>query len=125
MRLFFRDSGLAGWPLLGFLGMALIQELTATLMLLPILGIASGAERSAPVAPFDVVQQGRPACSIVIAAHPTLAARLAALELQFHILKLSGAEIPIRSENERKGTGNRSRSQREVSWRNAGGTSPS
>jgi hypothetical protein len=51
-------------------------------------------------AEFAIVQQGRPACSIVVAERPTPAARLAALELQYHILKISGVEIPIRSAGE-------------------------
>ncbi len=49
---------------------------------------------------FAIVQQGRPACSIVVAERPTPAARLAALELQYHLLKITGAEIPIRSAGE-------------------------
>ena len=46
------------------------------------------------------MQQGTAACSIIIAERPTPAARLAALELQYHLLKISGAEVPIRSESE-------------------------
>ena len=48
--------------------------------------------------PFPIVQQSTAACTIVIAEHPTPAARLAALELQYHVLKSTGAEIPIRSD---------------------------
>jgi len=50
---------------------------------------------------FTLVQDGKSACSIVTAQNPSPAARLAALELQYHVLKISGAEIPIRSESER------------------------
>ncbi len=50
---------------------------------------------------IDIVQHGQPACSIVLAEEPTPAARLAALELQYHILKISGAEIPVVSSSER------------------------
>lgn len=53
---------------------------------------------SAAAAPFLVTQEGRPACSIVLAEQPTPSARLAALELQFHILEISGTELPIRSD---------------------------
>ncbi|MBI4326129.1 MAG: hypothetical protein HY674_12815 [Chloroflexi bacterium] len=49
---------------------------------------------------ITLVQEGQPACAIVIAERPGPAARLAALELQYHLLKISGAEIPIRSENQ-------------------------
>ena len=52
------------------------------------------------MASFDLVQQGTPACSIVIAERPTPASRLAALELQYHVMTISGAEILIRSERE-------------------------
>jgi hypothetical protein len=47
---------------------------------------------------FDLARDGKPACTILIAERPSPAARLAALELQFHALKISGAEIPIRSD---------------------------
>jgi len=50
---------------------------------------------------FDLVRDGQPACGIVLAENPTPAARLAALELQYHVWKISGAELPIRSETER------------------------
>lgn len=48
---------------------------------------------------FDLVRDGKPACTIVVAAQATPAARLAALELQFHVLKISGAEIPIHTDD--------------------------
>ncbi|MBI2929435.1 MAG: DUF4838 domain-containing protein [Verrucomicrobia bacterium] len=68
--------------------------LSATIQLL-------GAEgRPARGETFALVQEGKPACSIVMAEKPTPAARLAALELQYHVLKITGAEIPIRSESE-------------------------
>jgi hypothetical protein len=47
-----------------------------------------------------LVQEGEPACSNVIPEKSTPAARLAALELQYHFLRITGAEIPIRSERE-------------------------
>lgn len=50
--------------------------------------------------PFLLVQQGKPACTIVVAEKPTPAARLAALELQYHLLKVSGADVPIRPEQD-------------------------
>ena len=58
-------------------------------------------ERLAPGEAFELVHEASPACAIVIAEKPTPAARLAALEVQYHVLKISGAEIPIRSENDR------------------------
>jgi len=52
------------------------------------------------LAAFDLVKAGAPACSLVIAEQATPAARLAALELQYHVIAISGAEIPIRRESE-------------------------
>ena len=43
----------------------------------------------------SLVEAGKPAASIVVAQEPTPAAQLAALELQFHILKITGACLPI------------------------------
>jgi hypothetical protein len=49
---------------------------------------------------FEMTHESKAACSIVVSTHPTPAVRLAALELQSHLLKISGAEIPIVSEGE-------------------------
>jgi hypothetical protein len=59
-----------------------------------------GGEELARTNYCKLTQEGEPACSIILAEKPGPAARLAALELQFHILKISGALIPIRSENQ-------------------------
>lgn len=45
---------------------------------------------------FDIVRDGKPACAIVVAEHPSRAAQLAALELQSHVLKMTGVELPLR-----------------------------
>ncbi len=50
---------------------------------------------------FVLAREGKPACMIVVAERATPAARLAALELQFHVLKITGAELPIRSDAEK------------------------
>ncbi len=63
----------------------------------------SGQEASIRVEAFMLVDQGKPDCSIVTAENPSPAARLAALELQFHSWKISGANIPIRVASERVG----------------------
>ena len=78
-----------------------MQQLPTTLILSVALRLTSGEAGCAGGASFDLTQQGRPGCSIVIAEKPTPSARLAALEVQSHVLEISGAEIPIRSENER------------------------
>ena len=49
---------------------------------------------------FTLARDGQPACTIVVADRASLAAHLAALELQYHILKISGADLPIRSDKE-------------------------
>jgi hypothetical protein len=72
-----------------------------TLTLLATLRLVSGQQRPPRAEAFDLVQAGKPACCIVTAENPSPAARLAALELQFHVWKISGAEIPIRSQSER------------------------
>ncbi len=53
-----------------------------------------------------LVKAGKPNASIVIAEAPTPSAHLAALELQYHIEKITGAVIPIRTDREVTG-GNR------------------
>ncbi len=50
---------------------------------------------------FCLTRNSEPACSIVVSENPTPAAHLAALELQFHILKITGAELPIRTDREK------------------------
>ncbi len=58
---------------------------------------ASDASRPEPV-DFMLAQKGRPATTILIAKEPTLAATLAACELQYHIEKITGANLPIRTD---------------------------
>lgn len=50
--------------------------------------------------PFVLTHEGRAACTIVVAAHATPAARLAALEVQYHVLQISGAELPVKTDAE-------------------------
>lgn len=49
---------------------------------------------------FELVRDGQAACTIVLAEHPSRAARLAALELQTHVLKMTGVELPVRADTE-------------------------
>jgi hypothetical protein len=77
-----------------------MKRILLTLTLLAAIQLISNREGLA-LAAFDLVQQGTPACSIVIAERPAPAARLAALELQYHVMTISGAEILIRLESER------------------------
>lgn len=56
---------------------------------------------------FELVSRGRPAAtaSIVTAARPTPAARLAAVELRYHAFKITGVILPIRTDDQ-PGEGN-------------------
>lgn len=76
-----------------------MKRIFFTLTLLAGVQLICGQEGMARAA-FDFVEQGMAACSIVVAESPSPAARLAALELQFHVMKITGAELPIRSESE-------------------------
>ena len=68
-------------------------------LLLSTLGIVAVAVAFADASgAVDLVRDGKPACSIVVAARPTPSARLAALEIRAHLLEISGADVPIRSE---------------------------
>jgi len=51
-------------------------------------------------APVKLAQDGQPASTIVIAPKPTPAARLAALEIQHHVERITGVKVPIRSPEE-------------------------
>jgi len=77
-----------------------MKRLTAALVALTTIRLLCAQERPAPREALDLAQQGTANCSIVIAERPSPAARLAALELQYHILKISGAEVSIRSESD-------------------------
>ena len=72
-----------------------------TLALSASLQLAAGEEPLARTEAFEITHGGKPASTIVIAERPSPAARLAALEIQCHVLKISGAEIPIRAVSER------------------------
>ena len=55
---------------------------------------------SAPVSGFTLASNGTPACTIIVAEQPTPAARLASLDLQYHVMRMTGAELPIRNDKE-------------------------
>ncbi|MCC6580333.1 MAG: DUF4838 domain-containing protein [Phycisphaeraceae bacterium] len=54
---------------------------------------------AAPANAITLVKDGRPAATLVIAARPTRAAQLAAYELQWHIQRITGAMLPITTDN--------------------------
>lgn len=47
---------------------------------------------------MTLVREGKPVATIVVADNPTCAANLAALELQYHIEKITGAVLPIKTD---------------------------
>ena len=47
---------------------------------------------------IELVKNGQAAATIVIAEKPTVSAKLAAVELQYHIRKMTGAELPVKSD---------------------------
>ena len=49
---------------------------------------------------FLLAREGAPACTIVLSEDPTPAVRLAAMELQFHVMKITGAELPVRTDKD-------------------------
>lgn len=77
-----------------------MKRFPPAILLWVILPVLLGLEPATHAATFDLVRQGQPACAIVTAERPSPAARLAALELQYHVLQMTGAELPIRSEPE-------------------------
>jgi len=59
--------------------------------------VIAGFHGWAKAAPVTLVQDGKPVSVIVTAQDPTPAARLAALELQYHIEQITGAVLPIKA----------------------------
>ncbi len=47
---------------------------------------------------LELVKDGQAAATIVIAEKPTISAKLAAIELQYHIRKMTGATLPIKTD---------------------------
>ncbi len=63
--------------------------------------IFMSAAAGKPLVEITLVSEGRPSASIVVAQNPTPSARLAALELQYHFRKITGAIVPIRTDREK------------------------
>lgn len=61
-------------------------------------GVACAGDSS--IAPVDLVRDGAPTASVVIAKQATKSARLAASELQYHVQKITGATLPIVSDDQ-------------------------
>lgn len=73
---------------------------SVTLVWIVLLSTFIPAVCAAESTPIELVRDGKPTCSIVLADDPTPAARLAALEIQSHVLRATGAELPLRKSTE-------------------------
>ena len=71
-----------------------IARATVVLLILPVLGRIQASE-------FVLVRDGQPVATIVTAAAPTDVAAFAAQELQYHVQKITGATLPIKSDAEK------------------------
>jgi len=69
-------------------------------LVLVVVGRVGGLGAAGDGPAFELTRGGEPGCTIVIAEEATPAARLAALEVQYHVLRISGATLPIRTEGE-------------------------
>ena len=63
-----------------------------------LVAMAAGAASAAPK--IVLVQEGRPAASIVVSEEATRAAQFAAYELQYHVERITGARLPITTDRE-------------------------
>ena len=79
-----------------------LTVLACLFLMLPasLAGAAPEEGGSATVSGFTLANNGTPACTIVVSEQPTPAACLASLELQYHVLRMTGAELPIRNDKE-------------------------
>jgi hypothetical protein len=62
--------------------------------------VCSAANPAAPA--IELVRGGVPTATIVVAASPTQAAQLAAAELQYHVRKITGATLPIATDQSQR-----------------------
>ncbi|TFG66012.1 MAG: DUF4838 domain-containing protein, partial [Anaerolineales bacterium] len=92
-------SGRRAWPFALESTMISVKKLMAAIVTLGFC-VSMSAAKGRPLVEITLVSEGKPSASIVIAENPTPSARLAALELQYHIRKITGAILPIRSDRE-------------------------
>jgi len=76
-----------------------VKKMMAEIVTLGFCMSISAAE-GRPLVEITLVSEGKPRASIVVAQNPTPSARLAALELQYHIRKITEAVVPIRTDRE-------------------------
>ena len=71
------------------------------LMTLLILGsfLCTATAEEKGIVKMMLTTDGKPNATIVVAENPTPSANLAALEVQYHIKKITGAVLPIKSDS--------------------------
>jgi len=77
-----------------------IGRTALTMMVTAALCLSVSAAASNEAATVTLVKHGTPDASIVVAENPTPSAHLAALEIQYHIQKITGAVLPIQTDRE-------------------------
>jgi len=79
-----------------------MNRIVRCLALLPgVLLLPMGTIASSEATEITLARDGNPEATIVVAENPTPAANLAALELQYHIEKITGTVLPIQTDHER------------------------
>ena len=77
-----------------------VRTTVARLILVTALCLNASASKGKDAPTVTLVRDGKPVASIVTAEAATPSARLAALELQYHIHKITGAVVSIRTDSE-------------------------
>ena len=62
--------------------------------------VSMSAAEDRPLVEVTLVSEGKSNTSIIVAQNPTPSAELVALELQYHIRKITGATLPIKTDIE-------------------------
>lgn len=82
--------------------MIFVKRVLRAVLMLAVSLTVSAVERSGAVE-ITLVRDSKPCATIVVAKDPTPSAQLAALELQYHIQKITGALLPVRTDQEETG----------------------
>ncbi|MHC4581040.1 MAG: DUF4838 domain-containing protein [Planctomycetota bacterium] len=64
------------------------------------LSVGMSLAEARPSAGITLVREGKPSATIVVAKNPSDSARLVALELQYHIRKITGAAVPVKTDRQ-------------------------
>jgi len=78
----------------------MLKKTVATVILATAFCLDVSTSNGGEPATVTLVKDGRSLASIITATNPAPSARLAALELQYHLRKITGAVVPIRTDRE-------------------------